>query len=389
MAGNDERTYIMVKPDGVQRGLVGKIIQRFEDRGFKLVALKFTQPTKQLLEKHYADLKSKPFFPGLVEYMSSGPVVPMVWEGLNAVAMGRKMLGATKPAESEPGTIRGDFCLDVGRNLCHGSDGVEAAKGEIALWFSPDELVSWADHSAAQVYEKPPVVAAAAPAGGAKGKGGGKEDKKGGGAGGKDDKKPAAAAAAAPEDAEKAAKEAAKARDKQMKAAIKEGGKKGVELEGASDMGGLEFFCTSVDTPDGDMEMLTESVKAMNAEPDESAEERKGGAGHIGKMIFSAGSKQLIMVAYVPEDKQAKVSAAEWMKDVCTSVNGRVVGDATKGYAVGEADGDFDKGHFPIKMKDTALAAGIAYLKSKGCFPDTADDSDDEPAFGDDAFDDL
>lgn len=230
---------------------VGKIVQRFEERGFKLVALKFMQPTKQLLEKHYADLKSKPFFPGLVEYMSSGPVVPMVWEGLNAVAMGRKMLGATKPADSEPGTIRGDFCLDVGRNLCHGSDGVDAAKAEIALWFSGSELVSWADHSAAQVYETPPVVAEGGSAGGkAKGGGGGK-------GGGKEEKKPAAAAAA-PEDADKAAKEAAKAREKLLKAAIKEGGKKGVELEGASDMGGLDFFCTSVDVPDGDAELLEE-----------------------------------------------------------------------------------------------------------------------------------
>lgn len=128
----------------------------------------------------------------------------------------------------------------------------------------------------------------------------------------------------------------------------------------------------------------------MNAEPDPTAEERKGGAGHIGKMIFSAGAKQLIMVAYVPPEKQAKVDAGVWMADVCEAVGGKVVGSPSAGFAMGEADGDFDKSKFPIKMKDEALAAGINYLKSKGCFPDTADnDDDDDVAFGDDAFDNL
>merc|ERR1719231_2246381 len=119
-----ERTYIMIKPDGVQRGLVGQIISRFE--------------------QHYADLSKKGFFAGLVEYAASGPVCCMVWEGDNAVLTGRKMLGATKPFDSEPGTIRGDFCIDVGRNICHGSDSVESANKEIALWFTPEELVTWA-----------------------------------------------------------------------------------------------------------------------------------------------------------------------------------------------------------------------------------------------------
>jgi len=122
-----ERTFIMIKPDGVQRGLIGKIIARFEERGFKMAAMKVCQPGKEHLEKHYADLSSKKFFPGLIEYMNSGPVCAMVWEGDNAVATGRKMLGATKPFDSEPGTIRGDFCIDVGRNICHGSDAVESA----------------------------------------------------------------------------------------------------------------------------------------------------------------------------------------------------------------------------------------------------------------------
>ena len=129
----------MIKPDGVQRGLVGKIVERFEQKGFKLVAMKFQQCTKAHMENHYADLNKKPFFGGLVEYMISGPVVPMVWEGDNVVAMGRMMLGATKPTESLPGTIRGDFAIDIGRNICHGSDSVESANHEINLWFSPEE----------------------------------------------------------------------------------------------------------------------------------------------------------------------------------------------------------------------------------------------------------
>ncbi|XP_049544728.1 nucleoside diphosphate kinase [Anopheles darlingi] len=153
MAANKERTFIMVKPDGVQRGLVGKIIERFEAKGFKLVALKFVFPSKELLEKHYADLSARPFFPGLVSYMSSGPVVPMVWEGLNAVKTGRKMLGATNPADSEPGTIRGDLCVQVGRNIIHGSDAVESANKEIALWFKEEELVAWTPATEGWVYE--------------------------------------------------------------------------------------------------------------------------------------------------------------------------------------------------------------------------------------------
>ena len=148
-----ERTYIMIKPDGVQRGLIGQIIARFETKGFKLVAMKLAQPGKEQFEKHYADLSSKPFFQGLVDYAASGPVCCMVWEGDNAVKTGRKMLGATKPFDSEPGTIRGDYCIHVGRNVIHGSDSVESANAEIALWFSENELVQWNDHSDAWVYE--------------------------------------------------------------------------------------------------------------------------------------------------------------------------------------------------------------------------------------------
>jgi len=148
-----ERTYIMIKPDGVQRGLVGQIISRFETKGFKLVAMKLCSPGKAMFEKHYADLSAKPFFPGLVEYAASGPVCCMVWEGANVVLTGRKMLGATKPFDSAPGTIRGDFCIDVGRNICHGSDSVESANKEIALWFKPEEAASWAHYAENWIYE--------------------------------------------------------------------------------------------------------------------------------------------------------------------------------------------------------------------------------------------
>lgn len=111
------------------------------------------QPSQELLEQHYADLSARPFFPGLVKYMASGPVVATVWEGLNAVKTGRQMLGATNPADSLPGTIRGDLCIQVGRNICHGSDSVESAQKEIALWFAEKELVTWTPANQGWVYE--------------------------------------------------------------------------------------------------------------------------------------------------------------------------------------------------------------------------------------------
>eukprot|EP00567_Pseudictyota_dubia_P014682 CAMPEP_0197457826 /NCGR_PEP_ID=MMETSP1175-20131217/47142_1 /TAXON_ID=1003142 /ORGANISM="Triceratium dubium, Strain CCMP147" /LENGTH=154 /DNA_ID=CAMNT_0042992287 /DNA_START=17 /DNA_END=481 /DNA_ORIENTATION=- len=147
-----EVSFIMIKPDGVQRGLVGKIIERFEQKGYKLVAMKMTAPGRAQLEEHYADLSSKPFFGGLVDYMTSGPVVAMVWSGTGVVAGGRKLLGETRPADSLPGTIRGDFCIEVGRNICHGSDSAESAAKEIALWF-PEGLCAWESCSAAWIYE--------------------------------------------------------------------------------------------------------------------------------------------------------------------------------------------------------------------------------------------
>ena len=153
MCSNRERTFIMIKPDGVQRGLVGEIIQRFERKGFKLIGLKYTWPSEELLRKHYADLEDKPFFPDLIKYMSSGPVVPMVWEGINTVKTGRVMLGETNPADSVPGTIRGDLCVQVGRNIIHGSDSKESACKEIALWFGDKELINWRPALDSWIYE--------------------------------------------------------------------------------------------------------------------------------------------------------------------------------------------------------------------------------------------
>eukprot|EP00997_Jenningsia_sp_PLL12_P008925 NODE_5778_length_553_cov_39.496032_g5038_i0.p2 GENE.NODE_5778_length_553_cov_39.496032_g5038_i0~~NODE_5778_length_553_cov_39.496032_g5038_i0.p2 ORF type:complete len:161 (-),score=30.08 NODE_5778_length_553_cov_39.496032_g5038_i0:69-500(-) len=143
----------MVKPDGVQRGLVGRIIQRFEDKGFTLVALKMAQPTEEQFRQHYADLVSKPFFPSLLSYMRMGPVVQMVWQGTDVVRTGRKMLGETNPQDSAPGTIRGDFAQVVGRNICHGSDAVETAQHEIGLWFSEQEQFAWNRCDSTWIYE--------------------------------------------------------------------------------------------------------------------------------------------------------------------------------------------------------------------------------------------
>jgi nucleoside-diphosphate kinase len=138
-----ERTFLMIKPDGVQRNLVGEIIQRFETKGFTLVGLKMMQVSGELAEKHYAVHKERPFFGSLVDFITSSPVVAMVWEGEGVIASARKIIGATNPLNAEPGTIRGDFGISVGRNLIHGSDGPETAKDEVSLWFSDAELANW------------------------------------------------------------------------------------------------------------------------------------------------------------------------------------------------------------------------------------------------------
>ncbi|KAL4617911.1 nucleoside diphosphate kinase, mitochondrial-like [Arapaima gigas] len=141
--GAKERTLIAVKPDGVQRRLVGHVVQRFEQKGFKLVGLKMLKAPEELLSQHYHDLKRKPFYPLLLRYMSSGPVVIMVWEGHNVVSTSRKMVGDTNPAEAHPGTIRGDFSIHISRNVVHASDSLEGAQREIQLWFNSNELMDW------------------------------------------------------------------------------------------------------------------------------------------------------------------------------------------------------------------------------------------------------
>lgn len=138
-----ERTLVLVKPDGVQRGLVGEVFSRLEKRGLRLVAARFLQVSQDLAETHYAVHKGKPFYDGLIHYITSAPVMAMVWEGPNAVAAVRQTMGATRPTEAAPGTIRHDFALEVGRNLTHASDTPENGEKEVALWFQPGELVSW------------------------------------------------------------------------------------------------------------------------------------------------------------------------------------------------------------------------------------------------------
>lgn len=130
-----EQTFLMVKPDGVQRRLVGEIIRRFENKGLTLAGLKMLTPTRELAEAHYGVHRGKPFFDGVVGFIASGPVVAMIWEGDDAVALCRKMMGATKPADSTPGTIRGDYANSIEQNLIHGSDSAESAGEEIKLWF--------------------------------------------------------------------------------------------------------------------------------------------------------------------------------------------------------------------------------------------------------------
>mmetsp|Transcript_4608 Transcript_4608/g.6738 ORF Transcript_4608/g.6738 Transcript_4608/m.6738 type:complete len:221 (-) Transcript_4608:1792-2454(-) len=149
---NQERTFLAVKPDGVQRGLVGDIIARFEKRGYKLVGLKMVWPTEEMAASHYADLSTKKFFPGLVKFFSSGPIVCMCWEGKDIIKQGRQMLGETQPLASKPGSIRGDYSIDLGRNICHGSDSPESAAHELQMWF-PEGVNDWAKTVDSWVYE--------------------------------------------------------------------------------------------------------------------------------------------------------------------------------------------------------------------------------------------
>ncbi|MGJ0122514.1 nucleoside-diphosphate kinase [Staphylococcus hominis] len=138
-----ERTFLMIKPDAVQRNLIGEIISRIERKGLKIVGGKFIIPTKDTVNVHYAEHTEKPFFHKLVSFLTSGPVFAMVVEGENAVAVSRHIIGKTNPTEADPGTIRGDYGLTVGRNIIHGSDSVESAEREINLWFNDDEIYSY------------------------------------------------------------------------------------------------------------------------------------------------------------------------------------------------------------------------------------------------------
>lgn len=148
-----ERTYLMVKPDGVQRGLVGQIISRFEQRGYKIVGLKMMQIPRETAEKHYGEHAGKPFFAGLVDFITSSPVVAMVVEGKDVVATAREMMGATNPLKAAPGTIRDTFGVDVGRNIIHGSDSLESANREIGIFFRPEELVDYGRAIDTWIYE--------------------------------------------------------------------------------------------------------------------------------------------------------------------------------------------------------------------------------------------
>lgn len=149
-----ERTLVLVKPDGVQRGLIGEVISRLERRGLRLVAAKFTAVSRELAETHYAIHKGKPFYDGLIQYITSAPVMAMVWEGPNAVAAVRQTMGSTCPIEAAPGSLRHDFALEVGRNLTHASDSVENGEKEVALWFKAGELVTWERSNDKWIFEK-------------------------------------------------------------------------------------------------------------------------------------------------------------------------------------------------------------------------------------------
>ncbi|MBA4495599.1 nucleoside-diphosphate kinase [Paenactinomyces guangxiensis] len=138
-----EKTFLMVKPDGVQRGLIGEIVSRFEKKGFQLVGAKLMMVSQELAEKHYAEHKEKPFFGELVDFITSGPVFAMVWQGPNVIATARQMMGKTNPVDALPGTIRGDFGVSVGMNIIHGSDSPESAERELALWFNDKGTVDY------------------------------------------------------------------------------------------------------------------------------------------------------------------------------------------------------------------------------------------------------
>ncbi|MBR3120780.1 MULTISPECIES: nucleoside-diphosphate kinase [Oceanobacillus] len=147
-----EKTFLMVKPDGVQRNLIGEVVKRFESKGFKLAGAKLMVISNELAEKHYGEHKERPFFGELVDFITSGPVFAMVWEGENVIATARQMMGKTNPQEAAPSTIRGDFGVTVGKNIIHGSDSPESAEREISLFFDESEIVSYNKQDSAWIY---------------------------------------------------------------------------------------------------------------------------------------------------------------------------------------------------------------------------------------------
>ncbi len=148
-----ERTLVLIKPDAVQRGLIGEIIRRLENRGLRLLAGKFVLVSRELAEKHYAVHRGKPFYDGLIRYITSAPVMAMVWEGPNAIVAVRQTMGSTRPVEAAPGTVRHDFALEVGRNLTHASDSSQTAAEEVALWFEPEEILGWTREADRWIFE--------------------------------------------------------------------------------------------------------------------------------------------------------------------------------------------------------------------------------------------
>jgi nucleoside-diphosphate kinase len=149
-----ERSLVLVKPDGVQRGLIGEVISRLERRGLRLIGAKFLWVNRELAQKHYAEHEGKPFYNGLIEYITSSPVMAMAWEGPNATAAIRQTMGSTKPTEAAPGSLRHDFGLEIGRNLTHASDKPETGEREVKLWFKAEELVQWDREIDRWVFEK-------------------------------------------------------------------------------------------------------------------------------------------------------------------------------------------------------------------------------------------
>ena len=154
MEGALERTLVLLKPDAVQRGLMGRIINRLEQRGLRLIGAKFVPVDQSLAERHYAIHKGKPFYDGLIKYITSSPVMAMVWEGPQAIVAVRQTMGATSPIEAAPGSVRHDFGLEIGRNLTHASDSLETASEEIPLWFESNEILTWSRDTDRWIFEE-------------------------------------------------------------------------------------------------------------------------------------------------------------------------------------------------------------------------------------------